>query len=140
WTNAQVKITVKGESARTNLHSAINNQQSPTFSRDVAPIFQARCQACHQPGTSAPMPLVTYEQARPWARSIQQRVANRDMPPWHLDKTVGIRHYKNDRSLNDSEISTIVRWVDAGAPQGNPADMPRPLTFEADSSWFIGEP
>ena len=73
------------------------------------------------------MSLVTYEDVRPWARSIQQRVANRDMPPWHLDKTVGIRQYKNDRSLNDSEIATIVRWVDAGAPQGNPAEMPPPL-------------
>ena len=57
------------------------------------------------------MSLVTYEEVRPWARSIRQRVANRDMPPWHLDKTVGIRHYKNDRSLNDDEIATIVRWV-----------------------------
>ena len=86
------------------------------------------------------MSLVTFEEVRPWAKSIQQRVANRDMPPWHLDKTVGIKHYKNDRSLNDSEISTIVRWVDTGAPLGNPADMPPPRTFAADSEWFIGEP
>ena len=136
WTNTQVKITVKG----TNLHSAISNQQSPTFSRDVAPIFQAKCQTCHHQGTSAPMSLVTYEEARPWARSIQQRVANRDMPPWHLDKTVGIRRYKNDRSLGDDEIATIVRWVDAGAPQGNPADMPAPRTFQSEAEWFIGEP
>ena len=140
WTNAQVKITVTGASARTSQQSAISNQQSPTFAKDVAPILQAKCQTCHHQGTSAPMSLVTYEEARPWARSIQQRVANRDMPPWHLDKTVGIRHYKNDRSLNDDQIATIVRWVDAGAPQGNPADMPTPLTFAADANWFIGEP
>jgi hypothetical protein len=113
---------------------------SPTFTRDVAPIFQKSCQTCHHPGTSAPMSLVTYDEVRPWARSIRQRVANRDMPPWHLDKTVGIRHYKNDRSLNDDEIATIVRWVDAGAAQGNPADMPAPLTFRAEADWFIGEP
>ena len=62
------------------------------------------------------------------------------MPPWHLDKTVGIRHYKNDRSLSDDEIATVVRWVDAGAPQGNPADMPAPLTFRSEGDWFIGEP
>ena len=70
------------------------------------------------------MSLLTYKDARPWARSIKEKVINRDMPPWHLDKTVGIKHYKNDRSLSDSEISTIVRWVDGGAPKGNEADLP----------------
>jgi hypothetical protein len=144
WTNAQVKITVEGDAALSNPPSAIRNPQSafaaPTFAKDVAPIFQAKCQTCHHQGTSAPMSLMTFEEARPWAKSIQQRVANRDMPPWHLDKTVGIKHYKNDRSLNDDEISTIVRWVDAGAPQGNPAEMPKPLTFASDATWYIGQP
>src|SRR2546423_6495214 len=111
-----------------------------TFATDVAPIFQKSCDTCHHPGTSAPMSLVTYEDVRPWARSIRQRVAARDMPPWHLDKTVGIRHYKNDRSLSDDEIATVVRWADNGAPLGNPADMPAPLTFRAETDWFIGEP
>jgi hypothetical protein len=111
-----------------------------TFTKDVAPIFERSCQSCHHAGTSAPMSLETYEQARPWARSIKNRVAQRDMPPWHLDKTVGIRHYKNDRSLTDDEIATIVKWVDEGAPQGNPADMPKPLTFTADNAWYIGKP
>jgi hypothetical protein len=139
WTNAQVKITVGGQSSN---QSAISNLQSamPTFARDVAPIFQAKCQTCHHQGTSAPMSLTTFEEVRPWAKSIQQRVANRDMPPWHLDKTVGIKHYKNDRSLSDDEISTVLRWVDSGAPQGNPADMPKPLVFAPDSNWFMGEP
>jgi hypothetical protein len=144
WTNAQVKITVKGDAALSNTPSAIRNPQSafaaPTFAKDVAPIFQAKCQTCHHQGTSAPMSLMTFEEARPWAKSIQQRVANRDMPPWHLDKTVGIKHYKNDRSLNDDEISTIVRWADGGAPQGNPAEMPKPLTFASDATWYIGQP
>jgi hypothetical protein len=145
WTNAQVKITVKADSTRTtSAESAIGHLPSPiktpTFARDVAPIFQAKCQTCHHQGTSAPMSLTTFEEVRPWAKSIQQRVANRDMPPWHLDKTVGIKHYKNDRSLSDDEISTVLRWVDAGAPQGNPADAPKPLAFAPDSNWFMGEP
>ena len=65
-----------------------------TFSKDIAPVLQKSCQSCHHPGTSAPMSLMTYEETRPWARSIKQRVALREMPPWHLDKTVGIRQYK----------------------------------------------
>src|SRR5437879_8717455 len=84
-----------------------------TFTKDVAPILQKSCQACHHAGTSAPMSLLTYADARPWARAIKERVVRRDMPPWHLDKTVGIRQYKNDRSLSDAEIATIVQWVDA---------------------------
>jgi hypothetical protein len=137
WTNAQVKISVKGE---IRAHAATTSPAETTFTRDIAPIFQAKCQTCHHQGTSAPMSLVTYEEVRPWARSIQLRVASREMPPWHLDKTVGIRQYKNDRSLGDDEIATIVRWAESGAPQGNPADMPKPLTFRSESEWFIGEP
>jgi hypothetical protein len=138
WTNAQVKVTVKTSAARV---TTMTRASAPvTFAKDVAPIFQKSCQTCHHQGTSAPMSLMTYDEVRPWARSIGQRVANRDMPPWHLDKTVGIRHYKNDRSLSDEEIATVTRWVEAGAPQGNPADMPTPLTFQPDANWFIGEP
>jgi hypothetical protein len=145
WTNAQVRITVKGAGAQTALQlpqSGVRAPQSstPTYAKDVAPIFQRSCQACHHAGTSAPMPLVSYEDVRPWARAIRQRVAAREMPPWHLDKTVGIRHYKNDRSLSDEEIATVVRWADAGAPQGNPADMPPPLAFRPETDWFIGDP
>jgi hypothetical protein len=111
-----------------------------TFTKDIAPIFQKSCQSCHHAGTSAPMSLVTYNETRPWAKSIRERVATREMPPWHLDKTVGIRKYKNDRSLNDGEIATIVKWVDSGAPQGDPADLPPPLTFTSDNAWYIGKP
>ncbi|HYL38392.1 MAG TPA: hypothetical protein VEV17_20915 [Bryobacteraceae bacterium] len=111
-----------------------------TFSKDIAPIFQKSCQACHHAGTSAPMPLMTYNDTRPWARSIKERVARREMPPWHLDKTVGIRKYKNDISLSDTEIATVLKWVDTGAPQGNPADMPKPLDFSNENTWFIGQP
>ena len=73
----------------------------PTFAKDIAPIFQDKCEACHRPGSIAPMSLVTYEDARPWARSIKGRVAARQMPPWHIDKNVGIQQFKNDRSLSD---------------------------------------
>ena len=111
-----------------------------TFTKDVAPIFQRACQSCHHAGTSAPMPLMTYKEARPWARSIKERVARRDMPPWHLDKTVGVREYKNDRSLTDQEIATIVRWADNGTPEGDPRDLPAPLTFKPENEWFIGTP
>jgi len=119
---------------------AADDAKLPTFTKDVAPIFQRACQSCHHAGTSAPMSLVTYAETRPWAKSIRERVATRDMPPWHLDKTVGIRKYKNDRSLNDAEIATIVKWVDSGAPQGDASDMPAPLSFTSDNSWYIGKP
>jgi hypothetical protein len=111
-----------------------------TFTKDVAPIFQKHCQSCHHEGTVAPMSLMTYRDSRPWARAIKERVLMRDMPPWHLDKSVGIRRYKNDISLTDREIDIIAKWVDAGAPEGNPADMPKPLTFASEDEWFIGKP
>jgi len=72
----------------------------------------------------APMSLVTYQETRPWARSIKERVVQRQMPPWHLDPSVGIKQFANDRSLSDEQIATIVKWVDSGAPQGDPKDMP----------------
>ncbi len=108
---------------------------SPTFTKDVLPILQKSCQDCHRPGYVAPMSLLTYEDLRPWVKSIRNRVTTRQMPPWHIDKTVGIQHFKNDRSLSDEEVDTIVRWVDAGAPKGDPKDMPPPRTFGDDSVW-----
>ena len=97
---------------------------APTFTKDVAPIFRAKCEACHRADGMAPMALSTYEEARPWARSIRERVATRQMPPWHIDKTVGIQRFKNDRSLSDGQIDTIVQWVAGGAPKGDMKDMP----------------
>src|SRR4029078_7395122 len=98
--------------------------QPVTCAKDVAPILQQKCQDCHQPGSIAPMSLRTYEETRPWAKSIKDRVSKRQMPPWHIDKTVGVRHFKNDMPLPDQQIDTIVRGVDAGAPLGDPKDMP----------------
>ena len=111
-----------------------------TFTKHIAPIFQQHCQACHRPGSIAPMSLLTYEETRPWARSIKQKVIAREMPPWFIDKNVGVKHFSNDRSLPDDDIEAIIAWVDAGAPQGNPADMPPPRQFADAETWQIGKP
>ena len=109
----------------------------PTFSTDVAPIFQRACQRCHQETGIGPMSLVTYDEVRPWVRQIRDRVERRMMPPWHIDRTVGIQAFKNDFSLTDAEIDTVVRWVDAGAPEGNPADLPPPIDWPPASEWEL---
>jgi hypothetical protein len=107
----------------------------PTFTKDVAPIFQNKCESCHRPDSIAPMSLQNYQEVRPWARSIRDRVASRNMPPWHIDPNVGIQHYKNDRSLTQKEIDTIVKWASNGAPQGDPKDMPKPMTWGETNGW-----
>jgi hypothetical protein len=115
-----------------------------TFTKDIAPILQRSCQNCHRPGQVAPMSLLTYEEARPWARSMKARTAIRDkagaMPPWYIEKNIGIQHYKNDPSLSDAEIAKIAKWADTGAPRGNPADMPAPKVFPDGAGWHAGEP
>ena len=108
-----------------------------TFTRDVAPILQRSCQVCHRENNMAPMSLMTYEETRPWARSIKNKVVAREMPPWHIDKKVGIQRFKEDRSLSDGEIETIARWVDSGAVRGNPADLPRAVEFPDFGAWTI---
>src|SRR5450631_4237818 len=95
----------------------------PTFAKDVMPILQEHCQVCHRPGTFAPMSLMTYEEARPWARSIRQKVLAREMPPWFIDKNVGVQHFNNDASLTDEQIALIAKWSDNGAPKGKDSDM-----------------
>ncbi len=97
-------------------------RQTPTFTKDVAPIFFRNCSQCHRPNEVAPMPLMTYEQARPWARSIKAKVLKREMPPWGVGQST--LEFSNDRQMSEHEIKTIVSWVDGGAPIGNPADMP----------------
>ena len=115
-----------------------------TFSKDIAPILQRSCQQCHRPNSVAPMSLLTYEDARPYARAMKARTALREkrgaMPPWYIEKNVGIQHFKDDFSLSDAEIAKIAAWADNGAPQGNPADMPPPLSFPDNRSWRIGTP
>ena len=90
-------------------------RRSPTFTKDVLPILQRSCQNCHRPGTPAPMSLMTFAEVRPWARSIKTKVTNREMPPWHIDRSIG--EYANDPSLSDQEVATIAAWVDGGAPR-----------------------
>src|SRR5437763_12590276 len=100
------------------------SEKPVTFAKDIASILQAKCQDCHRKGSIAPMSLVTYQETRPWAKAIKERVIQRQMPPWHIDKTVGVQQFKNDMSLTDEQIKTIARWVDSGAPLGDPKDMP----------------
>jgi mono/diheme cytochrome c family protein len=107
-----------------------------TFSKDVAPIFFKNCAECHRPGESAPMSLLSYKDARPWARSIREKVLSREMPPWHADPSTG--HFSNDRRLTEAEIETIKVWVDAQALEGDPRDLPpQPEIVEG---WKIGKP
>jgi mono/diheme cytochrome c family protein len=116
-------LAAAGWLALSGSATAAAPERTVTFTKDVAPIFQARCQSCHEPGSIAPMSLVTYQEARPWAKSIRARVASRQMPPWHIDRSVGVQRFKNDMALTDGQIATIVAWVDQGAPMGNPADF-----------------
>jgi hypothetical protein len=115
-------------------------QGEVTFTKDVAPILQRSCQDCHRPGSIGPMPLITYEDVRPWARRIHQRVAAREMPPWLIEQNVGIQEFKDDISLSDAEIATITAWVDGGVLRGDPSDLPPPRTFDDDDDWRIGTP
>ena len=109
-----------------------------TFTKDVLPILQRSCQKCHRPDTAAPMSLLTYDDARPWARSIKARVVARQMPPWHLDRSIG--EFEADPSLSDVEIATISAWADNGAPRGDPSDAPPPLALANLEQWTYGEP
>ena len=120
--------------------AAQENTAEVTFAKDVAPILQRSCQDCHRTGSIAPMSLLTYEETRPWARSIREKVTSRSMPPWYIDKNIGIQDFKYDYSLSDDEISTISKWVDNGAPRGNPTDMPPARQFRNIAEWKIGEP
>src|ERR1700722_18686201 len=89
-----------------------------TFSKDVLPVLQKSCQGCHRPGEAAPFPLLSYEQARPWAKAMKEAVVLRKMPPWFADPHYG--KFSNDRSLSPKDISTLVAWADQGAPEGDP--------------------
>lgn len=115
-----------------------------TFARDIAPILQKSCVRCHRPNGVAPMSLVEYDDVVPHARAIMRRTGIRDrmgaMPPWYVEKDIGIQHYKDDPSLNDDEIAAIALWARGGTPVGNPADMPPPLEFDDEGGWTLGEP
>jgi len=109
---------------------------SPTFTKDVAPILYQKCAACHRPGELAPMSLLDYKTARPWAKAIREAVLTRKMPPWFADPRYG--EFANDARLTQPEIDTVRAWVDGGAPEGNPQDLPVPPTFA--EGWRYGKP
>jgi hypothetical protein len=109
---------------------------TPTFTKDVAPILYKSCVTCHRPGEVAPMSLISYEDVRPWAKSIRLKVGSREMPPWGADPRFGA--FKDDRSLSAGEIDTIAKWVDSGAPKGSDADLPKLPAFA--TGWSHGDP
>jgi len=109
---------------------------SPTFAKDVAPIMFNKCAKCHRPGEVAPMSLLSYSDARPWAKAIKTKVTRREMPPWGANPALSLP-MRNDVSLSDKEIQTIAAWVDAGAPKGNDADMPPAPSFV--EGWTYGK-
>ena len=117
----------------------VTGGQPVTFAKDIAPILQAKCQNCHRAGQMAPMSLVSYEEVRPWAKAIKQRVLTRQMPPWHVDPTIGVQKFANDLSLSDTQIAAIAKWVDDGAPLGNVADMPPAKQWPNDGGWKLAE-
>jgi hypothetical protein len=131
-----IALSVVGVSGREQGPSSSAAATAPTFSHDVAPILYRNCVSCHRPGEMAPMSLLTYDDARPWARAIDKQVSDGAMPPWFADAPPGT--FENERRLTAAERDVIARWVAAGAPQGNPADLPAPPSF-ADG-WRIGTP
>jgi hypothetical protein len=112
------------------------NVPSVTFTKDVTPVLRKNCQGCHRPGEAAPFSLLSYEQARPWAKAMKEAVRLKKMPPWFADPHYGT--FSNDRSLSEKEIETIAAWAEGGAPEGDPKDMPAPATFI--EGWSIPKP
>lgn len=123
---------VSGNSAPGNA----TQKTSINFAKHIAPIFQARCEECHRAGAIAPMSLMTYEEVRPWAKAIKEKVVSRQMPPFHATGAIG--RYDHDPRLTDEEIATITKWVDGGALKGNPKDLPAPKTWK--TGWASGQP
>ena len=131
----------------TTINPSAQSGGSPgdvTFAKDIAPILQRSCQQCHRPDGVAPMSLVSYEDVRPWAKAMKMRSSIGPhagvMPPWFVEKDLGIQRFKNDPSLTAEEIAKIAKWADGGAPRGNPNDMPSALNFDDTDKWTIGEP
>ncbi|MGA7410557.1 MAG: cytochrome c [Bryobacteraceae bacterium] len=120
--------------------SASAGSSAATFYKDILPLLQEHCQSCHRDGQIAPMPLVSYEQVRPWARAIRERVVRRNMPPWFVDRSNDAHYlrFSNDPSLTSAQIQQIAEWADAGAPAGDPLDAPAPKQWAKD--WNIDSP
>jgi len=125
-------IVVSGAAMGADVHAT----SAVTFHRDVLPVLQKNCQGCHRTGEAAPMSLVTYQEARPWAKAIKEAVLTKRMPPWFADPAHG--KFSNDRSMARTEVETLVAWADNGAKEGNAKDAPAPRKFVA--GWNIGQP
>ena len=123
-----------------SVFAALTSAQEVTFTRDIMPLLQENCQDCHRDQGIAPMSLMTYDEVIPWVGLIQYKVSNRQMPPWHIDRTIGLQKFKNDRSLSDEEVAMINAWIQAGAPEGDLDDLPAPRQFADATEWSIGEP
>ena len=137
-------LVIAGLMSFVAANAADVDTRAVTFTKDVAPILQDKCEGCHRPGQMAPMSLITYQQVRPWAKAIRERVATRNMPPWHIDPTVGVQSFQNDMSLSKDQLQTILKWVDTGAAQGDPKDMPAAKQWSDGTGWQLakqfGEP
>ena len=133
-----LSLILLGAAGLSTIHSASANRKpaAVTFSKDVAPIFHSKCTECHRPGEAAPFSTLTYKDVRPWAKSIKEKVVSREMPPWHADPHFG--EWANDRRLSETEIKTIVAWVDGGAVEGSPKDLPEAPKYAA--GWSIPTP
>jgi len=129
-------VLAAGAIARVQAQGSSGAQTTPTFSKDVAPILYKNCTNCHRPGEIGPMSLLSYQDARPWAKSIATRVAAGTMPPWHADPMYG--EFSNDRRLSEKDRATILAWASEGAPEGNPQDLP--AAPEYTDGWQLGKP
>src|SRR6516162_7979439 len=123
-----LRMMIAGCLAGTAALAATNAPAAVTFDKDVLPILQKNCQGCHRPGEVAPMSLLTYTEARPWAKAIKVAVVTQKMPPWFADPQYG--HFSNDRRLSQADIDTLGAWADNGAPEGNAKDAPAALSFQ----------
>ena len=135
-TDLQLSLLLAAGAGMSGIASA---QDGLTYSRDIAPILQEKCIACHNPEGIGPMPLLNFQQVQPFAMLIKDRTSKRIMPPWHADPTIGIQQFKNDASLSDAQIAAISEWVDVGAPEGDPADLPPPVELPSGADWQLAE-
>ena len=131
WAVVSGSAAIEGQYSRKPV-----DKNTPTFSKDVAPIIFKNCAGCHRPGEIAPMPLLTYEDARPWAKAIRDEISERRMPPWHTDAPAGTFH--NERLITDAERATLIAWANGGAPRGDPAMLPPAPKFP--EGWAVGKP
>ena len=136
WTGALVLVALAFHGDALSAQNG-EHENAITFSKDVAPIVQKNCQICHRPGSVGPFSLLSYQTARPFAPLMKEKVLAREMPPYHLDTGVGIQDIKDDWRLSDEEIGTIVAWVDGGALEGDPADMPSPIDWPDEQKWQL---